>query len=138
MYFFAGYDAAGNLFVDGASVTKLRLAELPAGGKSLQIVHLNGPKIRPPGNVQYDGSELAIGQEKPGIIYRFASGTLTGSVALKSACFVQQFYIYGNRVIAPNVCGPKGSVSIYNYPAGGAPIKTLSGLNNPFGVVVSN
>jgi len=87
--------------------------------------------------VQYDGSNLAIGDEKRAIIYQVSGGTVVGTTTLRGACLVQQFFIDGAHVIVPTVCGSNGEVSIYNYPAGGAPIERLTGLKAPFGAVVS-
>jgi hypothetical protein len=50
---------------------------------------------------------------------------------------VSQFFIDGDRVIAPNACKHRGRVSIYDYPAGGAPLKVLDGVKSPFAVVIS-
>jgi hypothetical protein len=50
---------------------------------------------------------------------------------------VQQFFIDGGQVIAPNICESKGQLLVYNYPAGGAPIAKLNGVSSAFGTVVS-
>jgi hypothetical protein len=136
-YDFAGYDAKGNVFVDAGGGRSFRLAELPAGGTKLILVPLKAPKVRFPGGVQYDGANLAIGDEKKGVIYQISGGTVVGTTRLQGACFVQQFFIDGGQVIAPNYCGSHGELLIYNYPAGGAPIKKVTGLSYPFGAVVS-
>jgi hypothetical protein len=50
---------------------------------------------------------------------------------------VDQYYIDGDKVIAPSNCSSVATVSVYNYPAGGAPIATLTGFSTAFGAVIS-
>ena len=42
---------------------------------------------------------------------------------------------YGTRLIGPNQNG--GSTMIWDYPAGGDPVQTISGETAPIGVTVS-
>lgn len=135
LYAFATYDDSDNLFVDGAD-DGFRLAELASGASALKIVPTSLPRIRNPGNVAFDGTGLAIGDEKRGVVYRLW-GTQVGKTVLRGTCFVQQFFIDANRVVAPNICGSKGEIAIYDYPAGGAPVAKITGLLSPFGTVVS-
>lgn len=139
-YAFAGYDDSGNAFVDGfGHGDGFHLAELPSGGDRLKIVPTNLPRIPHPGNVQFDGTDLAIGAAKHGLVYRVSGGTLVGTTHLSGACFVQQFFIdvASGRIVAPNVCKTKGEIAIYDYPGGGAPVATIPGLSYPFGAVIS-
>lgn len=138
IYDFVTYDDGGNAFVDGNDFDgRLRLAELLAGSSELSVVGPKGSNLRKVGNIQYDGSDLAVGSEKSGVIYRIAGGAITGETTLSGTCFVQQFYIDGSHVIAPNSCGSQSDVLVYDYPGGGSPVKTLSNVGAPFGVVVS-
>ena len=138
-YGFVGYDNDSNAFVDGTGFGPFRLAELPAGGQKLKIVPLSIPKYQfPSGGVQYDGTNLAVGDEKRGVIYQTSGGTVVGTTTLKGTCLVQQFFIDAGQVIAPNVCNGRGNVLIYNYPAGGTPIAKISGLTYPFGTAISH
>jgi hypothetical protein len=139
LYLFVGYDSKGTLFVDGTpggSSMPVRIAQLSPGDKKLRLVPLD-TKLFYPGNVQYDGTDLAIGQERRPTIYRIDGSRVVGTVALNGACFIEQFYIYGNRVIVPNTCGSQGSINIYAYPAGGNPLRTFNPLFAPFGAVIS-
>jgi hypothetical protein len=139
LYLFVGYDSKGTLYVDGTpggSSLPVRIAQLSPGAKKLKLVRLD-TKLFYPGNVQYDGTDLAIGQERRPTIYRINGSRIVGTVALNGACFIQQFYIYGNRVIVPNICGSEGSVNIYAYPAGGKPLRTLNPIFAPFGAAIS-
>src|ERR1700735_5266408 len=61
---FAGYDPAGNLFLDATPYQRgslFRLDELPYGTNGLTNVPWSGPHLRLPGGVQYDGTSLAVG-----------------------------------------------------------------------------
>lgn len=136
-YDFVAYDGAGNAFVDGVSGPPFRLAELPSGGTKLQNVPWSGPNIKSPGGLQYHAASLAIGDTGQPVIYQTSNGMVTGTTTLKKACSVEQFFIDGRRLIAPNTCGKTSNVLIYSYPAGGAPFKTLTGFKNAFGAVVS-
>ena len=48
---------------------------------------------------------------------------------------VQLYSIQGRKVIAPD--NLNGWVRIYNYPAGGAAVTTITGLTSPFGATVN-
>ena len=136
-YEFVGYDSNGNAFVDGEWNAKLE--ELPAGGKKLKNVTPNGVTLTSPGGVQYDGTNLAVGNAKRGVIYQVSGRTIVGKMTLNGACVVEQFFIDAERgdVIAPSRCHSKGEVLIYDYPAGGNPIKRIAGFRDPFAAVVS-
>lgn len=136
-YNFVGYDANGDAFVDGNGDYQFVLAELAYGSKKLQVVTPPGLRIHIAGGVQYDGSGLAVGNARHGIIYQIAGGTVTGKITLENACRVGQFFIDDTQVIVPTTCGHNGSVLIYNYPAGGAPVEELHGLRSPTAVAIS-
>jgi hypothetical protein len=128
---FIGYDDAGDAFADGAG-----LEELKPGAKRATNVTPKG--IRPAtGGVQYDGSHIAVGVGERGIIDRTLDRKIIGTTTLSGACFVQQFFIDGSVVIAPNICNSNGEVLFYNYPAGGEPIRKLGGFSRPYAVLIS-
>lgn len=134
-----GYDDRGNLFVDGVDVhNRFRLAERDKGAKTFTRVKVDQP-IEVPGNVQWDGAYVAIGDQAAGKIYRFAIGghnaAEVGSTTLGGARDACQFWIRNGTVVGPNFSG--ASVMFWNYPAGGAPRRTIGGLNKPFGVTIS-
>jgi hypothetical protein len=62
-FYFCGYDASGNLFLDGASTKGTTIAELASGSNSLVNIKLNFVTINYPGGVQWDGQYLAIGDQ---------------------------------------------------------------------------
>ena len=136
---YCGYDGAGNLFVDGlTSSSTFAFAELPRGGTSLKNVSLN-QTIGIPGGIQWDGSHVTVGDRATNVIYRFAisgtNGKKTGSTQLTGASEVSQFWIDGVRVIGSDPVA--GNVRFWNYPTGGSPAKTITGLVQPVGATVS-
>ncbi len=137
---FVTFDGSGNLFIDGFAYKRgshFRLDELPQGAPQLINVAWTGPKIRYAGGVQYQGTTLAVGDARKPVIYQTSNGTVTGTTSLKHGCAVGQFFIDGGQLIAPSYCGSKSGVLIYNYPAGGAPRKMLTGFTFAFGAAVS-
>lgn len=142
--YFIGYDAKGDLFVDGTDMhVAFEFAEIPAGGKPAKAIVLQ-QSINLPGAVQWDGHHMAVGDQVsiygPSKIYQFdikgTTGTLAGETDLTDSCDVLQFWIRGDKVVAGNDCRP--TVQFFRYPQGGASIKTLSsGLSQPIGVTIS-
>jgi hypothetical protein len=81
-----------------------------------------------PGGVQWDGKHVAVGDQY-GPIYQFdikgTKGTEVGSTPLNQETQIVQFWIQNGKVIGPNE--HSANVMLWDYPAGGSPIKTLSG-----------
>jgi hypothetical protein len=144
---FCGYDDKGNLFCDGTTSSgEFALAELPSASKTFENIAVN-KSIKAPGQVQWDGAHLAIGDTgvSPSIIYQFnvsgSTATEVGSTTLKGSSAVQQFWIQGGRIVVSDEkrsCrqSEEGCVAFYKYPAGGSAIKTLP-LPGAFGATVS-
>jgi hypothetical protein len=138
------YDHAGNLYVDGyTEQANLTIAMLPRGSSKFQYFQTS-TLMKFPGNVQWDGKYLAVGDQATNTIYRFdvaASGaTEIGSLTLDQSTGIGQFYIYRKRIIAPTSLLETengGTLSIYNYPAGGTRIRTLRNMSLPVGAVIS-
>ncbi len=143
-FYFCAYDDEGNLFVDGLSSSYgFVLAELPSGSGKLQTISLNAT-IDFPGGVAWDGSYVAVGDQyyKGGhksAIYQLSvsgsAGTVKGTTTLTDTCDVLQFAIATERVVAPDDCF--SSAGYYDYPAGGSPTKTVSGLTYPVAAALS-
>lgn len=141
-----GYDDKGNLFVDGRnSDFDVEFAELPKGGSSLNTINLTFG-IGEPGGVQWDGKHVAIGDAFWPVIYQVdingSQGTEAGETNLNSASEVDQFFIIGKTVIAPNRYyygyELRSDVLFYDYPGGGEPIDQLvGGIVESFGLAVS-
>ncbi len=135
--YFCGYDANGDLFVNGysANARHARFAELPNGSSSFLTLKLNR-HIDYVGGVQWDGQYLAIGDAHR--IRRFSiaagRGTQADSTPLRGATLVEQFTIQGSRVVGPD----EVNAVIWSYPAGGSPIKVITqGLDFPVGSAIS-
>ncbi len=136
---FCGYDGAGNLFFDGyTGKHAFMFGELAKGASKIQSVTLN-QTIGTAGGVQWDGTNLAVGDVNASVIYRFkmsgAKGTKVGSTPLNGSLYVDQFWIQGSQVVAPDYIG--GKVRFYKYPGGGSSVKTISGLTGPVAAAVS-
>jgi hypothetical protein len=136
-YFFLAYDDAGNLFVDGSSGRPVQLAyaELPKGRDRMVPITLTGASIVYPGNVQWDGAHITIGDQDNAVIYQTEGSQIVGSTPLTGSSDVVGYFIDGGTVI----CSDAGNASVefYNYPAGGSPTGELTGFREPFGAVVS-
>lgn len=140
-YVFCGYDNKGNLFVDGTGRSgDFEFAELPKGSSTFTNIGVN-QTIEWGGEVQWDGKHVAIGADdvSPAVAYQFAiKGSLgkeVGRTTLGSSGAVAQFWIQGNVIIGPEASADE--VGLWKYPAGGAPIKTIAGVHDPFGATVS-
>jgi hypothetical protein len=145
-FYFCGYDASGNLFVDGygtSGYSLFELAELPKGGTSLRRLTIN-QQIEYPGGVQWDGQYMTVGDYKTGIIYRFTvkggNATVVGSTKLNGGLGTRQYWIDSGNLVGAKYIYNKGHViGFWGYPNGGKPTKRiLSPYRNPWGIVVSH
>jgi hypothetical protein len=135
-YRFCGYDSHGNLYVDGVNGSSAFVfAELPKGKTSFKNIAFAHP-IGWPGGVQWDGKYIAVGDTDTGTIYRTngTKGAVKGTTQLGNANYVNQFWIEKGTLVAPSQDG--NAAGYYDYPAGGAPVTTIS-VQEPFGAVVS-
>lgn len=147
-FFFCGYDTNGNLFTDGLSApgsAYFAFAELPGGSSAFKNITLN-QYIGFPGQVQWDGAHVAVGDESTPVIYQFhirgGRGTMVGKTALAGATFFKQFWIQDETLILPNSYFGSHSLQsdalYYRYPAGGGPTKKITkGVRDAQGAVVS-
>jgi hypothetical protein len=125
---FCGYDAQGNLFVDGNGA--YQLAELAKGAKSLKNLAL-APALTRPGGVEWDGTNLAI--EDSGFARRFAAidrvqlsssgATVLATTHLHGlANRGVTFWLDGGDVVT--TAGQQDTlVGRWPYPGGGKPVK---------------
>ncbi|HKU80778.1 MAG TPA: hypothetical protein VJP76_01315 [Candidatus Tumulicola sp.] len=138
--YFCGYDAAGNLFVDGTRPATFAfvLAELRKGATSLRNIRLN-QAIGGPGGVQWDGTYVAIADQEAPVIYQFTVangvGTKAGQTQTQGSSDVVQFFIHGKTVVGPNATS--GQVMYWPYPGGGEQEKIISGFEVPIGTAIS-
>ncbi len=145
--YFCAFDDKGNLYVDGVTSggAGFQLAELPKGKKTFTDIPLKGGKINFPGNIQWVGKYMAVGDQEYQVspetsaIYQTtgAGGKIVGVTRLKGSIDVIGFWIDGTTVIGPE--GGTNLVPFYKYPAGGSPIKTLKNkaFNGPFTAAIS-
>jgi hypothetical protein len=143
-----GYDNKGNLFVDGLqSDGDFQLGGLPKGGQSFTNFGLK--KVRFPGNLQWDGTAMTVGDPshpKASSIDRLdisgSKATVTGITLLKQSYEIYGSWIQGGTVIGPDDGQSISTVQLWKYPAGGNPTVTLSKggsmfFDGPFGAAVS-
>lgn len=131
------YDEEGNLFVDGVDESSnFVFAELPRQSVGFTGISLRA-NIGYPGGVQWDGSYIAVGDAKAGVIYQTsgARGGIVGRIRLRKSNFADQFVIDGANVVGANT--GSASTMFWQYPGGGRPTATLSGFDHPIGVTVS-
>lgn len=136
---FCGYDAQGNLFLDGRDKAGgFRLAELARGARTLTNIVV-GQNFNRPGQVQWDGTYLAVGDSgaAPSKIYQFSfngnKAIEAGFTTLDHTSSVRQFWIDGPTVIGPDF---GKEVGFWQYPRGGSPAKILRRVHG-FGATVS-
>ena len=135
-----GYDAKGDLFVDGFnSASEVRLVELPKGGSSFEPITLD-QSLGLPGSVQWNQKYLAILNPGAGAIYQFAiggkKGKRVGTTPLNSVGDPAAFWIANGEVAVADI--GKEDVGIWDYPAGGSPITVITSyMDFPSGVTVS-
>jgi hypothetical protein len=138
-YYFVGYDSKGDLFVDGLSgqapYGTFEYAELARHHSKMKAIKLSGGSIAFPGNVQWDGEHIAIGDQDNAVIYQTTGRKIVGSTPLTGSSDVVGYFIDGGTVIAPDA--GNASVEFYDYPAGGNPTGTITGFEEPDGAVVS-
>lgn len=147
-----GYDSHGNLYCDGyGSSGTFDLFELPHGSSTVKSIAVSGAGGLTAGPLQWDGTDVAFNAGAGPTLYQIqlsgSSGSIAGSTSLSGAGAVWQFWITKNsggkkaakklRVIAPTSGASSGEVGYWNYPAGGAATKTITGLMQPDGAALS-
>jgi hypothetical protein len=125
-----GYDGNGNLFVDGGTASKPFFYELRKNGSRFQPVTLNASVARP-GNIQWDGAYLAVGDNGNLLIHRFAfngtHGTQIGTVTLSGPRTIGQFWIQGNVFVGP-AFKDTYFIGLWPYPHGSVRTKIVDRL----------
>lgn len=144
-----GYDMNGNLFIDGyaPSGNSFTFAELAHGSTSLNNITIAGT-LDEAGAVQWDGQYITVmtvagPRGRSPVIDRLqvngSSASIAGTTTLnnhRKRYNGGQFWIQNNRVIGPSQNG--GAVSIWAYPSGGKPTKTIKDMGpDAWGVAVS-
>jgi hypothetical protein len=140
--YFCGYDDSGDLFVDGLSYQGLddlfQLAKLPRGKRNFEVISTN-QTVESPGQVQWDGKYLAVGDAEQHLIYR-VSVTGTSGVVKKTVQLTDGgangFLIRGARLIDASYF--YAEVQYFKYPAGGSATKVITdGASSPASAAIS-
>jgi hypothetical protein len=138
--FFDGYDNQGNLFADGFTGNRsgFALVELPKGGTKFETIQTsNSPNF--PGSVQWDGTYLTVFDQHNSAVYQYTvsgtKATLKGTVSLSGTGDCAQTWIVQGLIY----CGDADyGGEVFNYPAGGSPVATLTGsFDLPLGMVAA-
>jgi hypothetical protein len=120
------YDDKGNILFDGlTSDGASAFAELHRDGRTFTSVTVQ-PRLTHPGKIQWDGAHFAVGIERSATIRQVDVSGSTGKIVGKTqleGCKFTDFFIVGDHVVAS--CG---DVRIFNYPAGGAPVRVFRRL----------
>ena len=141
-YFFAGFDADSNLYVDGLDTSKtFQFAELPRGQRKFHRITLNGT-IYYPGAIAWDGTYVDVGDQlyqnqTASAIYQTtgAGGQIVGTTLMNGAQDVVGYWLGSGSLIGPDA--NLNDLSLYQYPAGGDPALSLGNLDRPYGAAVS-
>jgi len=130
---YVGYDDKGNLFVDGTdSKGAFGYAELPKGKANLVAVPLK-THIGYPGDLQFDGKYVALGDQESTAIYQIAGAKVVSKTLLTGALQTFEFAIAGKQIVSADNTG--ASVEVRPYPAGGASTSSVS-MEGPTGVAL--
>jgi hypothetical protein len=136
--YFAGYDNKGDLFVDGITESDTYgVVEMASGSSSFKAVTLSNT-IEFPGGMQWDGKYVTMDDQEAHVIYgytcRGTTCTLKRTVSLSGSSDCVQTWIGTGDVFCPDAGNE--TVDVYEYPAGGSPIATLTGPTDvPIGVI---
>jgi hypothetical protein len=137
--YFLAFDPAGNLFFDGTDAQpsdgQFVYGEVAKNSQTVKALALTGASIGFPGNVQWDGKEITVGDQDGSLIYRTKGAKITGVTALSGPLDVVGYWIDGKTVIAPDT--ENANAGYFPYPSGGPATKLLTGFSDPIAAVVS-
>ncbi len=137
--YFIAYDGKGNLFFDGTngqpSDGSFIYGEVPKNSTNVKIVALDAPSIGFPGNVQWDGKHITVGDQDNAVVYQTKGSKVIGSTPLTGSTDVVGYAISGKTLVGPDTAN--SDAGFYSYPAGGSPQKTLGGFSDPIGAAIS-
>lgn len=139
--YFLGYDTKSNLFVAGLNASGVyQLAELKKDANSFRALSVSGATINFPGAVQYADGALAIGDQLgpsgyPVLYQTKISGStavVIGTTPLTGSGDAAGCFILKKEVASPSA----GEIQIYEYPAGGSPVRSFAGPSEPIGTAI--
>ncbi len=146
---FAAYDAAGDLYVSGASAKNAyALAVLRHGQRSMSILRVTGGKLYVPGTVELRNATLVLGDQRCGnraasCLYEASvsgdTATIRRTTHLLGACDVAQAWVGDGEVAGgAYACDYRRStVALWAYPSGGKPQAQAGGVRHPVAAVLS-
>lgn len=137
MPYFMGYDATGNLYVDGFNGQEQgALLELAAGGTAFENVTL--PNEFFPGSIQWDGKYVAVTDQAASAVDRYTianyAAKLEATVTLSGADDCASTWIAKPYIFCADA--GKEAIGVYTYPAGGQAIATLGDSAYVTGAIV--
>jgi hypothetical protein len=150
-YYFNAYDARGNLYVSGASVSNTYLlAVLPKGRTSMSLVSIAGGTLYFPGTVAWSASMLVLGDQRcanrsTSCLYQLTvsgtKATIKRTIPLSGSCDVTQAWVGTTQIAGGDnseyCAGRTNRVEIWPYPAGGKPAKSVYSPLAPVGATLS-
>jgi WD40 repeat protein len=141
VFWHVGYDANGNLFLDGETGRNSAMWEVPKGTTGLlPVLFPSSEQSLIGGQVQWDGEYITVeGSDAisritvaPGVGPGVAlQGTVVSSTTFDSCNIVWQSWIVGSTLIVPcsnHIASGRyveSSVKFWTYPAGGKPVRKL-------------
>jgi DNA-binding beta-propeller fold protein YncE len=140
--YFCGFDPAGNLYIDGFNTSQqFQFAELPRNKYKFKTLTLD-TTVYWPGNIQWDGKHIDVGDQRyqnseASAIYRTtgAGGHVVGTTVLSGAQDVVGYWIPATNVIGPDA--NLDDVGLYRYPLGGKPTVRVPRIKDPYGATIS-
>ncbi len=134
------YDGTGDLYMSAFPGTRRPRAWLPKGGSA--VIRF---KLAQPGLYGWDGLHFVITGRSKGSsellkLYNLdgSSGTPAGHVSLHQCFFytVENFSIEGSALAIDCGQDETSTLDLYNYPAGGKPVATISGIQGSVAISV--
>ncbi|HEY6486209.1 MAG TPA: hypothetical protein VIX83_07485 [Candidatus Cybelea sp.] len=139
-YFFCGFDAESNLYVDGLNTSEtFRFLELLRGQHTFKNLTLDGT-LYYPGAVAWDGQHVDVGDQRyhneiASAVYQTTGQKIVGTTLLTGAQDVVGYWVGSGSLIGPDA--NLNDVSLYQYPAGGEPTLSVGDFDKPYGAAVS-
>jgi hypothetical protein len=129
--------------VDGFSYyqhnNRFALAELARGTHHFKAITVNGT-IESPGQVQWDGKYLTVGDLERNVVDRIAvtgtQGNIEATVDFNNVQLAGS-WIHGNKIVDPEP--GDANVLFFDYAKGGTSTRTITdGIDGPLSVTVSS
>jgi hypothetical protein len=131
---YCGYDASGNLFVDGYNGQLAGFSELPIGSTEFTKLSISYDTPLPPGQVQWDGKYItyeSTEKRQVAVTRLSVSGsyvTAVGTTHFDIQGWAYQSWISGNKIFIPySMHGARANrIAVWNYPSGGSPAEKFA------------